>query len=191
MANQSKTTSPFQRLGGFANFIRKNRLIMTLFLLVQGILTLLTAYNPMLGSAKVTAVLIGAAGLISLIGYLVEKEKKIGIWVMAVISAALLGIGIYFFLNPDVLALALHVVFGIIVILTGLQNLIQALKVEEKSGAGWWISLITALIAVVVGILMILKPFSGEMVGRFTAVALIYAALSNLWSMYRARKTSK
>lgn len=190
MAQEKKTA--IQKIMGWVQAIQRNRLIMALILLVQGIMILWNPIGAMLGAGQVTAALIALAGLLTLIGYIREKEKSNTTYLLMALSAVIMGVGIFSIIQPGCIAAAMKVILGLTVALNGCANLLQALKVEEKSGAPWWVSLIGAAAAIVVGVLLVIYPFdSGAVLERFMAVSLIYTAINDLWAMYQLRKASK
>lgn len=190
MAKTNNTA--IQRIMGYVQAIQRNRLIMALLMLVQGILILWNPIKAMLGGAKTTAALIAIAGILTLIGHLRDKEKSTGRTIMMAVSACVVGLGIWSFFQPGYLAAALKVVLGVAIVLNGAGNLLQALKLEDKNGASWWISLIAAIAAVVVGVLLVIYPFdSGAVLERFMAISLVYTAINDLWAMYQLRKSAK
>lgn len=190
MASEKKTA--IQTIMGWVKAIQRNRLIMALVMLVQGIMIIWNPIGAMLGGAKLTAVLIAVAGILTFLGYLRDKNKSTGTKVMMAVSACIAGIGVWSFFQPGYLAAAMKVIIGVMIALNGLGNLLQAWKLEKKEGASWWISLIAAFAAIVIGVLLVIYPFdTGAVLERFMAVSLIYTAVNDLWAMYQLRKASK
>ena len=190
MASEKKTA--IQTIMGWVKAIQRNRLIMALVMLVQGIMIIWNPIGAMLGGAKLTAVLIAVAGILTFLGYLRDKNKSTGTKVMMAVSACIAGIGVWSFFQPGYLAAAMNVIIGVMIALNGLGNLLQAWKLEKKEGASWWISLIAAFAAIVIGVLLVIYPFdTGAVLERFMAVSLVYTAINDLWAMYQLRKASK
>ena len=190
MASEKKTA--IQTIMGWVKAIQRNRLIMALVMLVQGIMIIWNPIGAMLGGAKLTAVLIAVAGILTFLGYLRDKNKSTGTKVMMAVSACIAGIGVWSFFQPGYLAAAMKVIIGVMIALNGLGNLLQAWKLEKKEGASWWISLIAAFAAIVIGVLLVIYPFdTGAVLERFMAVSLVYTAINDLWAMYQLRKASK
>lgn len=194
MSDKKKVAgSAVEKIKRWVEAIQRNRLIMALVLLVQGIMTLISPINAMLGSAKTTAVLAAVAAVSSLVGFIRKKEER-GLvqYISIAIDAVILAAGVFSFFQPGYLAAALKVILGIVIALNGLGNLLQALKVENRQVWQWWVSVIAALAPVVVGVLLVIYPFDSDAVlERFLAVSLIYTALNDLWAMWQLHKAAK
>jgi uncharacterized membrane protein HdeD (DUF308 family) len=169
------------------NFKRLFRIEMgSVFLVLFGGILLL---NPDFGSAALASilgwVLVGGGAVGLLIGFLcwpgLGLTELIG-------SVILLGGGIYLLRNPLVLASAVGMLLGLLLICQGFSALWDALQLKRFGGHPR-LSLILGLGMGVLGIYLILSPLATS---RFvmTAAGLVMVAcgITNLISHYRAKK---
>ena len=96
-------------------------------------------------------------GAIFIAAYFFKKEKNFissGEFVVGIIIAA---IGAWIFINPGFFTDFIPKLFGIFIIVSGLNNLRQTISLLRYKFGGWWISLIIAAITVGLGAVLLFK----------------------------------
>ena len=107
--------------------------------------------------AKALAALLVLIGAIFIAAYFFKKEKNFissGEFVVGIIIAA---IGAWIFINPGFFTDFIPKLFGIFIIVSGLNNLRQTISLLRYKFGGWWISLIIAAITVGLGAVLLFK----------------------------------
>ena len=93
--------------------------------------------------------------------------------------------GVYIIARPQLLLGFLPVAMGLVVVYDALTKLQSALDLMRLRWPYWWIMLIVGGIAAVLGVLMILNPFStADLLVRFCGIVLVVNAVMDLWTVY-------
>ena len=139
--------------------IRKHMLLASILLLVLGICFIAWPDEAARILARATAIVIIAVGVFELILFFIGKKKEV-VDIPAIISGVLLGaLGIYLLIQPDTMLKFFNIIFGIIIIIIGLDHIFQAIFIIRHIRSLWWISLIVGLVALGLGVLTLLNPF--------------------------------
>ena len=121
------------------------------------------------------------------------KQKKTTADIMQLIGSIFVVIaGIVILVWQDFFCDIFPTVMGIIILVTGVVNLLRAFSLKKEEGKSWLVSLILSLAAVGLGLLIIFNPFFGPLVlTRITGVVLIYNAIASIWIQKASKKVSE
>jgi uncharacterized membrane protein HdeD (DUF308 family) len=109
-------------------------------------------------------------------------------WVLFLIEGIfLLVLGILAVLVPDVASLAATVIFGWILLLSGIVGLISTVRARHAPGLRW--SLLSAIIGIAAGALLLGRPLLG--VFSLTAVLIAFLVLEGIVSVFYALEHRK
>lgn len=104
----------------------------------------------------------------------------------------LLVLGIIFTVHPQIIAGVFGVILAILLIVYGINDLLDMQMLRSYLDERWIVSLILGIITVILGIIVLINPFaSQEAVMRLTGAALVYAAVSGLFVHIRAGSFAK
>ena len=118
--------------------IRKHMLLASILLLVLGICFIVWPDEAARILARATAIVIIAVGLFELILFFIGKKKGV-VDIPAIISGVLLGaLGIYLLIQPDTMLKFFNIIFGIIIIIIGLDHIFQAIFIIRHIRSLWW-----------------------------------------------------
>ena len=164
--------------------IRKHMLLASILLLVLGICFIVWPDEAARILARATAIVIIAVGLFELILFFIGKKKGI-VDIPAIISGVLLGaLGIYLLIQPDTMLKFFNIIFGIIIIIIGLDHIFQAIFIIRHIRSLWWISLIVGLVALGLGVLTLLNPFSAIRTAMIiVGITMVVEAIVGLWKL--------
>ncbi len=168
------------------NVIR-NKLISSIVFLVLGIL-LLAAPTAMMGTiVRVIGAVLLLSALIRFIAFFTaKKEDRVPLALILGIAAA--AIGIFFVVAPGVVTNVLAYVFGAILILNSLLDLVIAVRLPIGRTA----AVLMALLGVALGVLVIINPRAfTDFITRIIGATLIYESIVGIVTMLLARKTAK
>ena len=167
--------------------IIKNKLLSSIVFLVLGIL-LLIAPTAMMGTIiRIIGAVLLLSALIRFIAFFAtKKEDRVPISLILGIAAA--AIGIFFVVAPGVVTNVLAYVFGAILILNSLLDLVIAVRLPLGRTA----AVLMALLGVALGVLVIINPRAfTDFITRIIGATLIYESIVGIVTMLLARKTAK
>ena len=101
-------------------------------------------------------------------------------------------IGAWIILKPEMIIMAVPVIVGILIIIHGLHNIIQAVDLKREGYEKWWLALLFGVLTVLFGALLIYNPFGAvEVVVRMIGIFMIYDGVSDIWIISRLSKIRK
>ena len=90
-------------------------------------------------------------------------------------------LGIWICAQPRIVLSIIPVVVGIIVLIHGLMDIQYTLDIKKAGSEKWWIALIAAVLTLIVGLLLVLNPFTVyEITMVLVGVAMLYDGGSDL-----------
>ena len=160
--------------------IKRNKILFSLIFLILGILLVVWPRQ----SAEMGCRLIGAAvlvyGIISIIHYLTKKEHASKFLLIAGVIIAIFGLSIVIF--PDWLLKFIPKLAGAIILIDGVANLLETMTLGRQKFGKWWLSLIFAILTIVVGLILIIRPLGAiKMIFMLVGLSMIYDAVTSFW----------
>lgn len=154
-----------------------------LFLIFSQQITLIICY--ILGAA----LLLG--GVVQVISFLVNRRETTLSDRFALCLGVLIGVGGGVILAmPGLLSGVINWLFGIVLMVDGIIKLKTALEAKQSS-TGWWLSLIFALAAFLLGVVLMFMPVEQSVLTIFTGIFLMVVAVLNGVSYVYIRRTVK
>ncbi len=133
-----------------------------------------------------------AYGIIQIAIYLFNRERTIISQGMMLLGIVFAVIGTWILLKPEMIIMAVPVIVGVLIVIHGLHNIVQAIALQKDRYERWWVALIFGLLTVIFGGILIYNPFEAvELVVRLIGVFLIYDGLSDIWILSRVSKVKK
>ncbi|MDO5020409.1 MAG: DUF308 domain-containing protein [Lachnospiraceae bacterium] len=140
----------------------------------------------------VLGIVLGGFGLIQIILYLATKEKTMISHSMMMLGVVLAVIGGWIVLKPETIIKAVPMIVGILIVIHGLHNAVQAIDLKKMQYDNWWVALLLSLLTVALGVVLICNPFTiVDTVVRIIGAFLVYDGLSDMWILSRVFKTKK
>lgn len=141
---------------------------------------------------SVFAVMLIIAGAISVISYFVKHENPLIGYGAIVVGAMVLVLGIWIFTHNHEFQAFIPTLFGIMMIVSGFANLIQAGSLIAYRYRFSWLSLIFAVATIVLGFVFVLRPLSvaGALI-RIMGIILVYNGISDIWITSRLSRFIK
>ena len=140
----------------------------------------------------VLGIVLGGFGLIQIILYLATKEKTMVSHSMMMLGVVLAVIGGWIVLKPETIIKAVPMIVGILIVIHGFHNAVQAIDLKKMQYDNWWVALLLSLLTVALGVVLICNPFTiVDTVVRIIGAFLVYDGLSDMWIMSRVFKTKK
>lgn len=115
------------------------------------------------------------------------KESPFRTWsLIAGIPLAVLGIAI--FMKPAFLIEVIPIVVGVIVLIDGAANLVETIGIMKQGYSRWWISLIFAVLTILLGIILIMRPFGvAQFITQAIGVIMLYNGISDIFIASRIK----
>ena len=140
----------------------------------------------------VLGIVLGGFGLIQIILYLATKEKRMVSHSMMMLGVVLAVIGGWIVLKPETIIKAVPMIVGILIVIHGFHNAVQAIDLKKMQYDNWWVALLLSLLTVALGVVLICNPFTVvDTVVRIIGAFLVYDGLSDMWILSRVFKTKK
>lgn len=140
----------------------------------------------------VLGIVLGGFGLIQIILYLATREKTMISHSMMMLGVVLAVIGGWIVLKPETIIKAVPMIVGILIVIHGLHNAVQAIDLKKMQYDNWWVALLLSLLTVALGVVLICNPFTiVDTVVRIIGAFLVYDGLSDMWILSRVFKTKK
>lgn len=140
----------------------------------------------------VLGIVLGGFGIVQIVLYLATQEKTMVSHSMMVLGIVLAVIGGWIVLKPDTIIKAIPMIVGILIVIHGLHNAVQAIDLKKMQYDNWWVALLLSILTVALGIVLICNPFTVvDTVVRLIGAFLIYDGLSDMWILSRVFKTKK
>ena len=133
--------------------------------LVQGIIAILFGLCALIfthGTARVLIMILGIYAVVMGIGLVVDafrQTERSRVW-MILNGGLNIAVAIMAFFFPDVTAQVLVILVGIWAVAVAVLQIVAALRVRRAQLPGWLWQLITGILWLVLGILMLVNPFS-------------------------------
>lgn len=123
-------------------------------------------------------------GVLRIVAYFRSaREQVLGSFGL-VQGAGLLLIGGVILLRPEILTAALNLIFGVLLIVDGILKLQYAMDLSRLRAQRWWLVALGALATIVLGVVVILNPFTAALTLMiFAGGALIAGGLLDLLSI--------
>lgn len=140
----------------------------------------------------VLGIVLGGFGLIQIILYLATKEKTMVSHSMMMLGVVLAVIGGWIVLKPETIIKVVPMIVGILIVIHGFHNAVQAIDLKKMQYDNWWVALLLSLLTVALGVVLICNPFTiVDTVVRIIGAFLVYDGLSDMWILSRVFKTKK
>ena len=173
--------------------LKTNFLVDAILLIVIGLVLIFLPGTTLTLLTKVIGGLVLFAGVAAFLSGVLSKRKNVleknGSLVAGIIIAV---VGMWILMNPSFFESIIPVIAGVIVLISGLTNLGEALSLGKSQYGNWWIALILAVLTILVGAFLLFRPLLAlSYVVQLIGGALVYNGASNLWIVSRMHKVEK
>lgn len=147
-------------------------------------------------TTQVVCMVLGAAlvayGVLQIVFYLANKDRNIAMQGMMVFGIVVAVIGVWILLKPEMIIMAVPVIVGVLIVIHGIHNVVQAIALKKDGYTNWWVAFLLGVITVVFGVVLICNPFTVvDTVVRLIGAFLIYDGLSDIWILSRVSKVKR
>ena len=167
--------------------IIKNKLLSGIILLAVGILMLIAPTEVLATYVRIVGAVLLCGAIVRIVShFLTKKEDRVPVSLLIGVVAAIFGI--FFLAGAGAIINAVHIVFGILLILNSLLDLVIGVRLPSGKGA----AMVLSLLGILAGIFVIVNPaVAASIITRIIGCALIYEAAVGIVTAILARKTAK
>lgn len=161
--------------------IKWNLVILSFLFIALGIILILWPNEVMRTSCYMLAVMLIIVGVISLINYL--RKDISGIlyrYDLVVGLSAVLG-GILVIIKVDQLLSLIPVVLGFLVTISGILKMQNSVDMLRLGQGTWYVAFCMAILNIIFGIVLLIDPFSRELLVYLLGAALIFSGITDLY----------
>jgi uncharacterized membrane protein HdeD (DUF308 family) len=170
--------------------IKREMTFMSVILVLAGLFMLIFPNTSGRMICRAVGIILLAWGIVRLIAYFSNKEVLGSFGLVQ--GVVLTCIGLYILIRPGVIEVFLVTVLGIVVIVDGILKMQYALDFRKLNQQYWWIEFICAVIMVVLGVVVIINPFTAvAAVMRFVGIVFIIEGGLDLISIFYISKIAK
>ena len=150
--------------------------------LLLGVMLLLWPVSTLRMAACVAGVIITAGGVAAVLSYFRDSPGA-GIGSASLIAGIfVILVGGWIFLNPENFAAAIPTAVGCLIVISGILKLFAAFSLSRAQYGGWWISLLTAVATIGMGLLLVNHAFGiAATIVRVGGALILVNAVSDLW----------
>ncbi len=172
--------------------LKVNYSLSALICVILGIVLLIWPGQSTQVVCMILGIVLGGFGILQIILYLATREKTMVSHSMMMLGIVLAVIGVWIVLKPDTIIKAIPMIVGILIVIHGLHNAVQAIDLKKMQYDNWWVALLLSLLTVALGAVLICNPFTiVDTVVQIIGAFLIYDGLSDMWILSRLFKTKK
>ena len=176
----------------FLKGLKANYTISAILCVVMGLMLLIWPGTTTQIVCTMLGIVLLAYGILQIAMYLWTAEKTIfsqGALLLGIIFAV---IGAWIVFRPEMIIMAVPVIVGILIMIHGLHNVVQAISLKQEGYEKWWLALLFGILTVLFGVLLVCNPFGAvETVVRIIGLFLIYDGISDIWILSRISKIRK
>ena len=163
--------------------------VYTILYFVLGLLFLIFNQQITLIICYILGAVLLLGGVVQVVSFLVNRAETTLMERFGLCLGVLIGVGGGVILAmPGLLSGIINWLFGIVLIVDGIIKLKTALEAKQDS-TGWWLSLIFALAAFLLGVVLIFMPVEQSILTIFTGIFLMVVSVLNGISYVYIRKT--
>lgn len=114
------------------------------------------------------------------------------VWMELAVGVLLILLGIFTFLRPGSMLTGIVVIYGLIAVITGIDDIVTYIRMERYTGFGPLMSLISGILSVMCGFMLLVYPDSGKWIlSLLFPVWFIAHCISRLSHIYVLRITGR
>lgn len=163
------------------NNMSSSRKIYAFGTVLLGILLLFWPYSALSMAATASGIVIIGGGVTALLAGL-RRRRQYGGGIFNLLTAILVtAFGSWIFLNPSRFIGIIPTVFGYIIVISGIFNLLETFSLTRARYRRWWASLLTAVITILMGLFLINHALGvASMMVRIAGIFLVFNGISDL-----------
>ena len=149
-------------------------------MLAVGVFFLLHPGDTLISAARIVGIALIVIGALGMVNQLLRKDEKI--MAAVIVYAVEIIAGIIILSSPAFVISLYPIIIGIIVVIYGASDVLSAIQMKRLGMESWKPSIVLAAISVILGVLILLNPFSTvSTLVRIIGIVLIYKAITGMF----------
>ncbi|MBR2548332.1 MAG: DUF308 domain-containing protein [Eubacterium sp.] len=172
--------------------LKKSKIIAGIMSAVLGAVLLFWPGLTMALLCQFVGAFLGITGVLTALVYFTQPKDSPFRAGSLIAGIPLALIGLFIFLNPTFLGEFIPVFAGVIILMDGLANLMETLGLMKQGYSRWWLSLIFAVLTILLGVLLIMRPFNAvSVIMQAIGIIMLYNGLSDIFIASRIKTEIK
>ncbi len=171
---------------------KTNKFIGAVCLIALGLVLFVWSDTAINMICKVIAALIAVVGIAVVIAFFFGRSRVYGSSAGLFGGVTMLVMGMYLFFRPEVLASLVPTIIGLIVLVTGLVDLSESIRIARQKSGGATAAVVIAALEIILGVVFVIHPmFIENILMKLMAVVLVADGVSDIWIMFQLGKAEK
>ncbi len=171
---------------------KTNKLIEAACLIALGLVLFIWSGTALNVICQAIAGIITVLGIVIVAVFLMGRSRMYGSAVALFGGVVAIVMGMYLFFNPQILIALVPTIIGLIVVVTGLVDLSESMRIVRQKSGGVTAALIITVVEIILGVVFIIHPvFIEKILMKFMALTLIADGIADIWIMFQIGKAEK
>lgn len=176
----------------FLKKIKTNVVVSSMLCVILGLVLVLRPGLSMRIVCTAVGVVLVLSGVMRMIDFFAARDGSLYSQANLIFGIVLAVVGVWIVVKPDKVMAIIPIIVGIVIVIHGLHNLQQAIRLCQDKYERWWVALLLGVLTVGFGVLLICRPFTAiDTVVMMIGFFLIYDGISNVWIVSRIYKNAK
>ena len=185
----AKNSSPGNKAGVLGRDLHRMKLEKiagSLIFILLGIVLFIWPAAAMDTLSRVIGAVLVCGGVVAVLLFFFNKERGFASSAVLILGVIIAVIGYWIFTHPAFLTDLVPVITGLIIIISGIVNITEAVMIARMKKDGFAPSLVLAVITVALGVMILLRPgVVARFVARVMGAVLVYNGVSDLYIISR------
>ncbi|MCI2049220.1 MAG: DUF308 domain-containing protein [Lachnospiraceae bacterium] len=172
--------------------IMTDKIVAAVASILFGVILVVWTGSALATIVRILAVILIAAGAASIIIFFVRKSALLLDTASFVVGVILVLLGIMIAVYPDWLVAVFPVVMGIVIILSGIEDLGETFTLGHAGFGKWWVSLIISAALIALGLFVLFNPLkiAGAII-KVIGIILIINGAADLYVIFCLKTVAK
>ncbi len=139
--------------------LKRGRIIFALMTIALGVVLLVYSDDVLTMFSQIIGGILIAGGVCGLLGGIFGPRGSYFKWFLIVFAACIGVVGVWIFTNPVDMAALLPRIMGVLIIVSGFFNLLEAVTQAQQGYSRWLISLLIGIATIVGGVYLFMYAF--------------------------------
>ncbi len=108
---------------------------------------------------RIVGGILAGAGILSFLGYLLDKKKGISSYGDILVGAIVLAIGIALLISPGILAEFINIIFAIVLCMHGFVDIVEGFRSRKLEDPKWTQAILIGFVCVIIAAILFFVPF--------------------------------
>ena len=172
--------------------IKANKITAAVLSVVFGVILMIWSGAAITVAFKIFGAVLAVGGIVAVISFLVSHDNSSLGLTSLIGGVVIIVLGAWIFMKPEGLASLFPIIIGIIVIVSGISDIGEAIRMNKTSYSRWYGSLIIGIVMIALGLVLILKPLGvANVIVKMIGIVLILNGVSDLYVIFGISSAAK